>query len=553
MKQISIYQVDEVPLGSGGMGRVMRGVSPEGRQVAIKEILPEFASDFEIRMRTEREVELLQQLNNDSIVKVYDQFPLDNNFYIVMEYVDGLNVEQYVQKYGSIPYERATRFMVKILEAMQAVHEKKIVHRDVKPSNIMIRNDERVCILDFGIAKDLGNQNGGGTVIGTIIGSDGYMSPEQADGFSIDHRADIYALGCVFYFMLTGHHAYDTLSNDFETRNNIANTPFPKLSKYSKKAFPARLQEILDYATDRNMMRRYQSCREFREALVALIPSASPSHTVINRKQSGDIFITVGRENCDIIITDELMKVSRKHLEIAYRNFTGGHFYIITDQSSNGTMVNGRHLGRGESVNIPANGPEPQVYLACDGRYPLDWNEVKMQIAEKLKATDVAEPQNGASKSDNSQLNDSYNDWASDTEDTPRKVTFFGAIRLLFTRAFDFKGRSRRSEYWYVYLFNMLLSPFLFVVNLMALDGAVAMITMGLAGLYFILAMIPCLALTVRRLHDIGKPWTAMLWWLLGCIPFVGFVAAPVVLVIWIIWMATDSDDDNRWGPNPKG
>ena len=133
MKQISIYQVEDTPIGSGGMGRVLRGTDPNGRQVAIKEILPEFASDFEIRTRTEREVELLQQLNSDSIVKVYDQFPLGGNFYIVMEFVDGLNVEQYVQKYGAIPYERATRFMVQILGAMQFVHEKNFVHRDIFP------------------------------------------------------------------------------------------------------------------------------------------------------------------------------------------------------------------------------------------------------------------------------------------------------------------------------------------------------------------------------------------------------------------------------------
>lgn len=386
MKTISIYQVEDNPIGSGGMGRVLRGTDPQGRQVAIKEILPEFASDFEIRTRTEREVELLQQLNSDSIVKVYDQFPLGDNFYIVMEFVDGLNVEQYVQKYGAIPYERATRFMVKILEAMQFVHEKNFVHRDMKPSNIMIRNDERICILDFGIAKDMGNQ-GSGTMIGTIIGSDGYMSPEQADGFSIDHRADIYALGCVFYYMLTGHHAYNTLSSDFETRSNIANNPFPKLSKYSKKAFPAKLQEILDHATDRNMMKRYQSCREFRKDLENLLPSASSSHTVISQNKTENIFITVGREGCDIIIEDPLMKVSRSHLDIAYKQFTGGRYYVITDHSSNGTLVNGKKIGRNESENIPADGSIPQIYLAADMNYPVNWEQVRMLISEKIKET----------------------------------------------------------------------------------------------------------------------------------------------------------------------
>lgn len=391
MKQISIYQVEDTPIGSGGMGRVLRGVDPNGRAVAIKEILPEFAQDLEIRTRTEREVELLQQLNNDNIVKVYDQFPLNDNFYIVMELVDGLNVEQYVQKYGPIPVERASRFMVNILDAMQFVHEKQFVHRDLKPNNIMIRNDERICILDFGIAKDLGN-NGSSltTVYGTILGSDGYMSPEQANGYSVDHRADIYALGCVFYFMLTGCHAYDTLGSDFETAQNIVNTPFPKLSKHSKTSFPKGLQEILDQATDRNMMRRYQSCREFSKDLVALIPSASPSHTKISSSKTEEVFLTVGREDCNILIDDPLMKVSRKHLDITFRQFTGGRYYIITDHSSNGTMVNGRPLKRGESENIPADGEDPQVFLACDGNYRLDWSHVKELIAKKLKERDDA-------------------------------------------------------------------------------------------------------------------------------------------------------------------
>lgn len=393
MKQISIYQVEDTPIGSGGMGRVLRGLDPQGRNVAIKEILPEFAADLEIRTRTEREVEMLQQLNNDSIVKVYDQFPLNNNFYIVMELVDGLNVEQYIQKYGPIPVERAARFLVKILDAMQFVHEKNFVHRDMKPNNIMIRNDERICILDFGIAKDMSNNNPNSTIVGTILGSDGYMSPEQANGFSVDHRADIYALGCVFYYMLTGHHAYDTLSSDFETAQNIVNTPFPRLSKYSKKSFPTGLQEILDHATDRNMMKRYQSCREFSKDLMAVVPSASPSHTKISNSKAEDVFITVGREGCDIIVNDPMVRVSRNHLDITYRQFTGGRYYIISDHSSNGTIVNQRRLGRGESVNISADGPDPQVWLACDSNCALDWGQVKNMISLKLQERGTSDNQ----------------------------------------------------------------------------------------------------------------------------------------------------------------
>lgn len=573
MMTISRYQVEDTPIGSGGMGRVYRGIDPEyNRQVAIKEILPEFASDFEIRTRTEREVELLQQLDNDSIVKVYDQFPLNGNFYIVMEYVDGLNVEQYVQQYGAIPYERAARIMNKILEAMQFVHEKNFVHRDMKPSNIMIRNDERICILDFGIAKDMGS-NSGGTLVGTVLGSDGYMSPEQANGFTIDHRADIYALGCVFYFMLTAHHAYNTLESDFAMLDTIANTPFPKLSKYSKKAFPPRLQEILDHATDKNMMRRYQSCREFRKDLEAFLPSSSGAHTVISTSKREEIFITVGREGCDIIIDDPMMKVSRSHIDITYRQFTGGRFYVIADHSSNGTMVNGRRLSRGDSENIPANGPDPQVYLACDGNYPLDWNEVKRLIAEKLNAlsgNDAEDVSGQTLYKDNPQVfipQNPVQPFTVPNKKTERKpeVSFIDAIKLFFTRAFDFKGRSRRKEYWYAYLFQSLFVLLVSIISLFIwIIGGNFMEALGLfstvTGIYNFLVLIPWLSLNVRRLHDIGMNWTLLLLWLLllvYLIPYIGFIIGPFIaiglLIVWIVFWTKDSQPtENRWGPCPK-
>ena len=548
MQTISIYEVGDTPIGSGGMGRVFQGTDPNGRQVAIKEILPEFASDFEIRTRTEREVELLQQLNNESIVKVYDQFPLNGNFYIVMEFIDGLNIEDYVKKYGAIPYERATRYMVKILDAMQAVHERNFVHRDMKPSNIMIRPDERICILDFGIAKDMGNNNSG-TLYGTIIGSDGYMSPEQADGFSIDHRADIYALGCVFYYMLTGHHAYNTLASDFETRDNISKTPFPKLSKYSKVAFPPKMQAILDHATNRNMMRRYQSCREFRMDLEKMLPGESPSHTIISANKSENIFVTVGREGCDILISDDRMKVSRSHLDITYRQFTGGRYYVITDHSANGTLVNGRHLSRGESMQVSVEGADPTVYLACDMNYPLDWEEVKAQISNK-----VAEMTGGQSDPNDPHgetviinLNEDEDD--SDFEEA--NDTFIAAIKLYVKRALDFKGRSRRKEYWYMVLANFLIFiPYYWLMIVALLEGK--MVDSGIMatyGLYSLASFLPSLSLTIRRLHDIGKDWKVLLLWLLFIIPVVNLIVA----VIWIVWMATDSEpNENRWGKCPK-
>ena len=556
MKTISIYQVDDTPLGSGGMGRVLSGRDPQGHPVAIKEILPEFASDFEIRTRTEREVEILQILNNtDNIVKVYDRFPLGNNFYIVMELVDGVNVEQYIQKYGAMTYQRATAFMIKILETLQSVHEKNIVHRDMKPSNIMIRNDERICILDFGIAKELGVPGATGTIVGTIIGSDGYMSPEQADGFSIDHRADIYALGCVLYFMLTGHHAYNTLGSDFETREEIVNKPFPRLSEHSKAAFPTRLQEVLDRATDKNMMRRYQSCREFRKDLESLLTGQS-TH-ISSKNKSTDILVTVGREDCDIIMgNDDQMRVSRHHLDIVYKEFTGGRYYVITDHSSNGTLVNGRDLHRNESENIPADGTTPAIYLARDMNYPLNWEQVKQLIALKLKeqapdddaSGETIYPKYGPGVEPDLDFDDG--------EDQPLdNETFTGCVKLFFTRAFDFRGRSRRKEYWYAYLFNVLVFVGIgILVGVgMTVNENLGYVMMGLGGLYGVAFYVMNLSLTIRRLHDTGRSWYVLLWGLTGLIPFVGIIASLVFSVFMIICMCTDSYSmENEWGPCPK-
>lgn len=551
MKQISHYQLEDKLLGEGGMGRVYKGTDTyTGGIVAVKEILPEFAADLEYRFRTEREVELLQQLNNPCVVKVLDRFPYNGNFYIVMEYIDGMNVEQYVQAYGAIPEARACRWMMKILETMQYVHEQKIVHRDMKPNNIMLRPDESICILDFGIAKDM-NANSH-TQIGSIIGSDGYMSPEQADGMSIDHRADVYALGCVLYYMLTGHHAYPKLSSDFETEESIRKKPFPRLSKYSKNAFKSGLQEILDHATDKNMMRRYQSCREFEEALAAHVGG-----TVANPSVQRPIMITVGRQGCDIIIDDPEQKVSRCHLEISYRQFTGGQFYVISDRSSNGTVVNGRMLHRGESANISAGESAPFIYLAGDTAFLLDWNMVRNKISEKISEvgmsatseTDVSGPTQfnpNPPASDGDSSDAGY--VLPDTGGALANDTFVDAIKLFFVRWNDFRGRSRRKEYWYVYLCTFLLSLAVMSSCLwldhVSLDEAIGANTV-IGGLLFV----PNLSLTVRRLHDIGKSWTAMLWLLLAVIPLVGMVIA----ILWIIWLSTDSQkEENEWGPCPK-
>ncbi|MDO5526023.1 MAG: protein kinase [Prevotella sp.] len=394
MRQIANYTVEDKPLARGGMGQIFRGHDSQGHVVAIKEILPEFANDLTIVSRIEKEVEFLVKIDHPSIVRLYSAFrdPGTHCYYIVMEFVEGVNIEQYIMRNGTpepMPEQQAVEYMLKILDAMQCVHNAHIVHRDIKPSNIMIRPDGNVCLLDFGVAKDM--DNGAGTIVGSIIGTSGYMSPEQADGFSINSRSDIYSLGCVFFYMLTGHHAFNTLASEFETKNAILTNKFPRLSKY-KSGLSDVLQKVLDKATDKNMMHRYQSCYEFMAAL------RNGTQISYSGAQKAQVSISVGREMCDIILEDSEQKISRHHADIEIREFTGGKFYVFTDCSANGTIIDGKKVNK-QSVNIPANGKVPEIYLAGVKDGHLDWEKVVAEMDKRVQAIQVAEnPGSGGMK-----------------------------------------------------------------------------------------------------------------------------------------------------------
>ena len=405
MRYIANYIVEDEPIAVGGMGRIFSGRDPLGNNVAIKEILPEFATDLSILARIDKEVEFLMRVEHPSIVKLYSAFrdPQTSGYFIVMEMVDGDNIEQYVAKHGPIPYPIAVVLMQRILEAMQCVHNAQIVHRDIKPSNIMIRRDMTVCLLDFGVAKDMESKNGN-TIPGSVIGTTGYMSPEQAKGFTIDKRSDIYALGCVFFYMLTGHHAYNTYKSEFETKDAILTQPFPRL-KDSVTGIPYldQVQAVLDKATDRSMDLRYRNCLDFARDL--------PNMTIVPTSPK----ITVGRGQCDIVISDPEGKVSRNHLEIEHKVNTGSQYFILTDTSANGTNVGGRIIHH-ESITIPDASSLPIVILANVESGRLNWELVRKKLENKRNRIGASEVDNGAGnvleKSVNNDVgnNNGYND-----------------------------------------------------------------------------------------------------------------------------------------------
>src|ERR687891_1383123 len=190
-------------LGHGGMARVLRGTDRQlGRHVAIKVLSPPYDRDQAFVERFRREAHAAARLNHPSIVAVYDTGSDDGTHYIVTELVEGETLAELFGRGGPLPPQRAVDISTEITRALVAAHERGVVHRDVKPGNVMLTPDGRVKVVDFGIARAAGVESV--TRSGLVLGSAPYISPEQARGEPGDERSDIYALGCVMYEMLTG-------------------------------------------------------------------------------------------------------------------------------------------------------------------------------------------------------------------------------------------------------------------------------------------------------------------------------------------------------------
>ena len=197
------YELGPV-LGEGGMARVYRGVDRQLRRpVAVKVLAAPFDRDRSFLERFRREARAAAGLSHPNIVAVFDSGSDDGTHFIVTELVEGETLADRLRRDGPMPPEEAVAVAVDIARALAAAHERGLIHRDIKPGNVMVLPDGRVKVVDFGIARAAGSDTLTGT--GVVLGSTAYLSPEQAGGQPVDERADLYALGCVLYEMLTGH------------------------------------------------------------------------------------------------------------------------------------------------------------------------------------------------------------------------------------------------------------------------------------------------------------------------------------------------------------
>lgn len=252
-------------IGEGGLGEIYLGEHISiNRKAAIKVLLPEFSRNEDIKRRFENEAATLAGLDHENIVRIYDFARLDSNLYIIMEFIDGITLDEIINRnpYG-IPVDDTVRYFKQILEAFKYAHSKGIVHRDIKPSNIILRNDGLIKILDFGIAKIL-DKDIKLTKTGMRIGSVLYMSPEQILGPNIDFRSDIYSLGITLFEMLNGRLPFNSENkSEFEIQKEIVSEPLPVISNQ-----PVKINKIIERATEKDLNLRYQNCDEFLNDLL---------------------------------------------------------------------------------------------------------------------------------------------------------------------------------------------------------------------------------------------------------------------------------------------
>jgi serine/threonine protein kinase len=209
----------------------------------------------------------MAELQHPNIVSLLDYHEDEFGLYLIMEYIDGKPLDEYIEQVsGPIPEETVTLFFKQALAAFQYAHEKKVVHRDIKPSNLIITNEGKLKVLDFGIAKIVGNDNYKLTKTGAHTGSVYYMSPEQVRGFDVDYRSDIYSLGITLYQMLTGYNPYVDLTTEYDIFEQIVKVPLadPR-TKYP--AVSEHMVQVINKSTQKNPLDRFNSCNDFSKSL----------------------------------------------------------------------------------------------------------------------------------------------------------------------------------------------------------------------------------------------------------------------------------------------
>ncbi len=330
------YVLKEV-IGVGGMAVVYKAIDNiDNKTVAVKILKDEHKANDEFRRRFKNESKAIAVLSHQNIVKVYDVSFGETVQYIVMEYIEGITLKQYIQKRGVLDWREAVIFTAQILKALQHAHERGVIHRDIKPQNIMLLNDNRtIKVADFGIAR-FNNMSDTKTISdGAAIGSVHYISPEQAKGEVVDNKTDIYSVGVLLYEMITGQLPFQS-----DSAVSVALMQLQKDAVLPRKinpGIPVGIEQITMKAMQKLKADRYQSAAEMLLDIAELrrnpntkfdysFTSASQAYSQSSRRNSYASGSPLGKEDTSYtkttVITQEPDEFDYENEEIAKRSYT---------------------------------------------------------------------------------------------------------------------------------------------------------------------------------------------------------------------------------------
>lgn len=255
-------------IGGGGMALVYKArCRLLNRFVAVKILREEFIGDEEFLRRFEVEAQSAASLSHPNIVPIYDVGNENNIFYIVMEYIDGITLKEYIARNGLLDWKDAVKIAIQICSAIEHAHSKQIIHRDIKPQNILMTKEGIAKVTDFGIARAVNSSTI--TMVGSTIGSVHYFSPEQARGGYIDEKSDLYSLGIVIYEMITGRMPFDGESPVAIALKHIQDKPVQPIEL--NRNVPSALNDIVIKAIKKEQSSRYQTAAEMLEDLYRVL------------------------------------------------------------------------------------------------------------------------------------------------------------------------------------------------------------------------------------------------------------------------------------------
>ncbi|BBY85920.1 Stk1 family PASTA domain-containing Ser/Thr kinase [Mycolicibacterium tokaiense] len=319
------YELGEI-LGFGGMSEVHLARDTRlHRDVAVKVLRADLARDPSFYLRFRREAQNAAALNHPAIVAVYDTGEAETATgplpYIVMEYVDGVTLRDIVHNDGPMPPKRAIEVIADACQALNFSHQHGIIHRDVKPANIMISKTGAVKVMDFGIARALADSHSV-TQTAAVIGTAQYLSPEQAKGESVDARSDVYALGCVLYEVLTGEPPFVGDTPVAVAYQHVREDPVPPSARRS--SIPPELDAVVLKALAKNPDNRYQSAAEMRSDLVRVHSGQPPEAPKVFTDAERTSFLTSPVAPRDREATDQLSRAQAHYVEPPPEDRSGG-------------------------------------------------------------------------------------------------------------------------------------------------------------------------------------------------------------------------------------